>query len=195
MTKTTEQPRRGHTYAEGILRNVLATSIVTDEAKEMRVEALAWELGGRIDGMGAEEAGQVAADMLAGFEAGFDAGHDEGMKDGRAIQRAVDSSGVGVSDFERFCRDLAEFACTWVVEIQNKIVAKAREYYADATMRALVARHAEARRRVKRDEAYEFVRACLGEDADRVYGDDTLDKANLEAYARVLNDLVYEQVR
>ena len=42
---------------------------------------------------------------------------------------------LGITEYERWCHDLAEYACTWIVKCQNKIVEHAREIFSNLCAR------------------------------------------------------------
>lgn len=95
-----------------------------------------------------------------------------------------------VSEFEKFARDLAEYATQWIPRVQNNIAKHARELFDDATMRELIRKYAEFKRNADKDARYEFVGACLASDIDSVE-ENTFSNMKYKAYAEVLNDLIW----
>lgn len=98
---------------------------------------------------------------------------------------------LGITEYELWCHDLAEYACQWIVPCQNKIVAHAREIYEDKTLKEMISTYAKAKRSVKKSGYNEFIKACIGDDIKEVSDYSTLDKDRATAYEQVLHDLVW----
>ena len=99
---------------------------------------------------------------------------------------------LGITEFEKFCNDLAEYMCNWIPSAQNKVIPHAQEIFADKTLRKMIETYAELKTSSDRIAKYEFVKACIGEDANCV--DEVCEElctSRMKAYAEVLNDLIF----
>lgn len=98
---------------------------------------------------------------------------------------------VEITEFEKFANDLAYYACSWVPRCRNQIIKHAREIFEDAALKAMVMTYAEEKARADKAARYEFVRACLGEDAYEVDELNEIHRAKAEHYKAVLDDLIF----
>lgn len=93
-------------------------------------------------------------------------------------------------DFKTFANDLAEYSCSWVPECQNKIIKHARELFEDKTMRDLLHKYAELKKKSERIAKDEFVNACIGEDTTEI-SDYEINNMKAKSYREVLDDLIW----
>lgn len=97
-----------------------------------------------------------------------------------------------VPEFERFARDLAVYACKWVPRCQAAIARHAREIFEDATMRELVGRYSKLAASAEKVARFEFVEACIGEDADGIE-EGGFERDQMKAYSTVLDALIFDR--
>lgn len=100
---------------------------------------------------------------------------------------------LGITEYELWCHDLAEYACGWIVPCQNKIVAHAREIYKSEHLREMISTYAKAKKAVDKSERDEFVKACIGDDITEVSEYETFGQSRKDAYKQVLDDLIWDR--
>lgn len=106
----------------------------------------------------------------------------------------TETTTASTEELKKFAEDLAEYACSWVDPIKKSIAKHAKEIFEDSALREMIATYADTSRMIKRCNSKDFVDAILDDDPDTIR-EHTVLKPTLDAYHRVLDDLIFYKYR